>query len=128
MRFYWLTLGILGVWRLTHMLAAEDGPWDVVARLRRAAGAGFWGDLLDCFFCLSLWIAVPFALWIGETSKEKFLLWLALSSGASLLEKLTGKREELPPPAIYYEHQEGNDDLLRKEETDSDAATRHSVR
>ena len=38
MRFYDLILGILGVWRITHLLQAEDGPWDLVVQLRRALG------------------------------------------------------------------------------------------
>ena len=42
MRFYWLALGILAVWRVTHLLHAEDGPWDVLYRLRRRLGDGFW--------------------------------------------------------------------------------------
>jgi hypothetical protein len=114
MRFYWLVLGMLGVWRLAHLFSREDGPWDLLVRLRKIAGAGFWGKLLDCFYCLSLWLAIPFALWIGETPKEKFLLWLAFSAGASLLEKATSKNTEIPP-AIYYETGEGEDGLLRKE-------------
>ena len=44
---------------------AEDGPWQMLARLRKQAGAGFWGELLDCFCCLSLWLAAPFAWWLG---------------------------------------------------------------
>ena len=71
MRFYWLALSVLAIWRITHLLSAEDGPWDVVIRLRKSAGDGFWGELLDCFYCLSLWIAVPFACWLGEDWKEK---------------------------------------------------------
>ena len=47
MRFYDLILGILGVWRITHLLQAEDGPWDLVVQLRRALGNRFWGRLLD---------------------------------------------------------------------------------
>ena len=59
MKFYWLVVGMLAVWRVTHLLQAEDGPWDVVVRLRQAVGNGFWGKLLDCFHCLSVWIAAP---------------------------------------------------------------------
>lgn len=84
-RFYWLILGILCVWRITHLLQAEDGPWDMSIRLRKAAGNGFWGELLDCFYCLSLWIAAPLAFFCGETLAEQFLLWPALSAGAALL-------------------------------------------
>jgi hypothetical protein len=59
--FYELTVGILVVWRFAHLLYAEDGPWGSMVRLRRAAGEGFWASLLDCFCCLSLWLALPFA-------------------------------------------------------------------
>jgi len=115
MRFYWLTLGILGVWRLTYLLYAEDGPWDVVVRIRRRAGSGFWGGLLDCFYCLSMWIAVPFALFLGERWRERLLLWPALSAGAILLERATA-REQGAPSALYFEDQEENDVLLWQQE------------
>ena len=36
--FYVLIVGILVVWRLAHLLYAEDGPWDAMLRLRRTAG------------------------------------------------------------------------------------------
>ena len=111
---YWFILGVLSVWRITHLLNAEDGPWDLLARLRRLAGIGFSGQLLDCFYCLTLWIAIPFALLIGQGWKEQLLLWPALSAGASLLERGTS-READAPPATYFEDKEGKDVMLRKE-------------
>jgi len=39
MGFYLFTLSVLCVWRITHLLYAEDGPWDLFVRLRRFAGA-----------------------------------------------------------------------------------------
>ena len=113
MRFYWLIIGTLSVWRITHLLAAEDGPWQLMVRLRRQAGAGFIGELLDCFYCLSIWIAVPVALLIGEGWRERILLWLALSGGAIVLERVT-RRSELAP-ASYIEDVEDDDGMLRKE-------------
>jgi hypothetical protein len=115
MSFYWLLLGILSVWRITHLLQAEDGPWNLLVRLRQRAGAGFWGSLLDCFYCLSLWVAVPFAFLIGERWIERFLLWLAFSAGAILIERLTNP-EHGAPPALYFEDKEKEDALLRKTE------------
>ena len=112
MQFYWLALGVLAVWRLTHFLSAEDGPWDLVVRLRRFAGSGLVGRLLDCFYCLSVWIAAPAAFWIGQGSKERWLLWPAISAGAILLERLT-RRERPIPPALYFEGEEDNE-LLRE--------------
>jgi len=85
MQFYWLALGILSVWRVTHLLNAEDGPWDLVVSVRRRAGNGFWGGLMDCFLCLSIWLSVPLAGVLGSSWKERLLLWTALSAGAILL-------------------------------------------
>ena len=114
MRFYWLILGILGVWRVAHLVQAEDGPGDAIARLRRLAGDGFWGSLLDCFQCLSVWVAAPFALVLGESGKERFLLWPALSAGAILFERLTARE---PTASAPYWQEEDPDVMLREEET-----------
>jgi hypothetical protein len=114
MHFYWLILGILSVWRITHLLYGEDGPWDIFVRLRKLAGRSFWGKLLDCFYCLSLWISVPFAYFIGESWKERGLLWLAFSGGAIVLEKLTN--HNLTFPAEYREDEEKKDGVLRRQE------------
>lgn len=97
-KFYWLVLGALSVWRVTHLLNAEDGPWQAVVRLRRLAGSGFWGDLMDCFLCLSLWVSAPLALALGDSWKERLLLWPALSAGAILLQRATAQASEPPPP------------------------------
>jgi hypothetical protein len=97
MSFYGLLLGVLAVWRVTHLLNAEDGPWDLVVRLRQRVGDGFFGRLLDCFYCLSLWVAAPFAVLLGGAASEVVLLWLAMSGGAALLERATGGFD-LPAP------------------------------
>jgi hypothetical protein len=94
--FYWLILDVLIVWRITHLLQAEDGPWKLVVRLRRWAGEGFWGELLDCFYCLSLWIALPVAVLAGYGWKHRLALWPALSGAAILMERITAKNETMP--------------------------------
>ena len=92
----------LAVWRITHLLSSEDGPFGVVFWIRKKAGAGFFGNLLDCFYCLSIWISLPFAIWLGFGFADILLCWLALSAAACLLERVTIKenREKLP---IYFE-------------------------
>lgn len=87
MDFFGLLIGILCVWRSTHLFYGEDGPGELFLGLRRRAGTGFWGSLMDCFYCLSLWSAVPFALVIGRGWLGKALLWPAMSAGAILLER-----------------------------------------
>lgn len=116
MKYYELILGVLGTWRITHLLVAEDGPSQIFVRVRRAAGEGFWGELVDCFYCLSLWVAAPFCVVLGQGIRERCLLWLALSGGAILLERITS-RTEPAPPAIYFDSEGDNQDgLLRKEQ------------
>jgi hypothetical protein len=110
--YYTFTLIVLAVWRLTHLLNAESGPSQLLIRFRERVGSGFWGELLGCFYCLSLWVAVPFALLSGRDWTEKLLLWPALSGAAILLERATSR--ELP---IYNEdplEQESEHELLRK--------------
>jgi hypothetical protein len=105
LNFLWLTIAILGVWRITHLLAVEDGPADLFVRLRRAVGNGFWGGLLDCFHCLSVWVAAPFAACLVNDWQEWILLWLALSGGACLLERMASRND--PPGVEYYEDEAG---------------------
>ncbi len=105
---HWLRflIAVLAVWRLSHLLAREDGPWGLVAGLRERLGEGFWGQLLDCFQCLSLWLAVPFAFFVGGTWPERLVAWLALSGGAILLQQYRAE------PLIL--EQGGEDELLRR--------------
>ena len=88
-------LAVLAVWRITHMLAREDGPWDFLLRLRRRMGSGFLRRLFACFYCLSIWVALPFAWFLKGDVAETFVGWLALSGGAILLERLAGDPVEL---------------------------------
>lgn len=117
MHFYWFLLGLLAVWRVTHLLSEEDGPWQIVVRLRVAVGNGFWGGLLDCFNCMSLWIAAPFALGTGATPGESFCLWLAFSGGAIVLQRLTA--QVAPMPAFFKDGDHDNVMLRESESVES---------
>jgi hypothetical protein len=82
-----LAAATLATWRLTHFVVAEDGPWDVVVRLRRLAGDGPAGQLMDCFYCASLWLALPFVCWLAHDWAGRAVAWLAVSGGAMLLQR-----------------------------------------
>src|SRR5205823_4545131 len=88
-------LATLAVWRITHLLSQEDGPWDLMLRLRRAFASGMLKKLVGCFYCLSVWVAMPFALFLKGDFAETFVSWLALSGGAILLERVTRERFDL---------------------------------
>jgi hypothetical protein len=81
-------LAVLATWRLSHLLASEDGPGDVVFHLRRHLASSFFGRLMDCFACISIWVAAPLALFVTTRPLTFFFAWLALSGGAMLLEGL----------------------------------------
>ena len=110
---YWFILSVLAVWRITHLLQAEDGPFDLFARLRQWLGRSLVGQLLDCFKCLSLWIAIPFAFWLVQGWDERVLVWLSLSAGAIILNSLV-ERLERPTVAPYLEDEEDKHAVLRK--------------
>jgi hypothetical protein len=75
----------LAVWRIAHLLARENDPWDLIARLRATLGSGVLGRLMDCFYSLSFLISLLAAIWM---SGSRFLVpWLALSAVACLLER-----------------------------------------
>jgi len=102
-------LAVLATWRVTHLLASEDGPADIIFRVRRPLGEGFIGSLMDCFKCMSVWVAAPLGLFVSTNPLNWLVSWLALSGGACLLERLGGASagaQEKPG-------MEGNDDVLR---------------
>jgi len=84
-------LAALAAWRLSHLLAFEDGPGDAVAVVRERAGDGVLARLLDCFYCVSVWTAAPLAPAVTRRRRELPLAWLALSGAACLLERATAR-------------------------------------
>jgi hypothetical protein len=85
----WVVVSLLAVWRATHLLHAESGPWDAIGALRRGAARVGAGAVFDCFYCLSLWVALPFAAIASDDWIHGATLWLALSGGAILAHRLT---------------------------------------
>jgi hypothetical protein len=102
----------LATWRITHLLVEEDGPADLVLRLRGAVDSSVLGQVMDCFYCASVWVALPFAVVLtrrpaskpswwrvgtsrGVLSPGRVATWAALSGAACLLEQAT--RTEVTP-------------------------------
>lgn len=61
----------------------------MIARLRVRAGTGQLGELIDCFDCLSIWVAAPFAFFVARRPGDRLVSWLALSGAACVLQRLT---------------------------------------
>jgi hypothetical protein len=112
---FWVrfVVAVLATWRVTHLLALEDGPADLIVRLRLRLGRSFAGALMDCFKCLSLWIAAPAALFVARRPLDWLLTWLALSGAACLLERLGDEPMMIPPETQSLEGE--LDHVLRSE-------------
>lgn len=100
MLYFQFAVALLAVWRITHLLSKEDAPFDLIFNLRKKIGQGFFATLLDCFYCLSIWTAIPFAAWIASNFVEGIIYSLALSGAACVIEKLTNKQNK---PPQYFE-------------------------
>lgn len=82
---------VIVVWRITHLINSEDGPFDLIIKIRKFVGNSFFGKLMDCFYCLSIWIGLLCACYVSKSWQEIILLTFFYSGAAILLEKLTNK-------------------------------------
>jgi hypothetical protein len=106
-----VVLGGLAVWRVSHLVVREDGPWRVFARLRRRAESTAWGDLLGCIYCMSLWVAAPVAWALGDGWWERVLAWPALSGAALIVDRIVHPATVAAATVEYLEEEE--DGMLR---------------
>jgi hypothetical protein len=122
---FWIrfVLASLATWRVTHLLAREDGPADLIVRFRARLGSSLAGTLMDCFKCLSLWIAAPAALFVTRNLIEWMFTWLALSGTACLLERLSAEPVEIQP---ISEPNEGDTSHVLRTETISSPEPHHT--
>ena len=74
----------LAAWRLCHLVAHEDGPFDAIAILRRRAGQGQWGRWMDCPYCLSLWFALPLAFFSAGSKSAARMAMIATTTSNSM--------------------------------------------
>ena len=117
-------LAVLATWRVTHLLASEDGPADIIVRFRALLGESIVGKLMDCFNCLSLWVAALAALFVSRKPLEWLFCWLALSGGACLLERFGHEPVVLESD---FPLAEGELDHVLRSETISDAEQSHRI-
>lgn len=93
----------LAVWRLGSLVTYERGPWHVFQAVREYLGgiahdgnghpaanpATFWGELLSCQMCCTLWLGVLWALayWLLGVAAIWIALPFALSAAALWVKK-----------------------------------------
>jgi hypothetical protein len=83
----------LCVFRLAYMLAYEDGPWDVLYRIRKRLGNSTLGNLMDCPDCSSLWLSAFAAAIVWGININYVFYFPALSAVTVILTHLFGDKD-----------------------------------
>lgn len=88
----WITLATLATYRLSRMIALEDGPADVFSSTREWVGQLTWtGRGLHCVLCLSFWLSWLVALLLPlATWQEYILASLGIAGGVVVIHKVIG--------------------------------------
>ena len=95
MSWIWIVLAVLAVYRAAHMIALEEGPFGLFARLQAATArqANWFQRGVNCVLCLSFWLSAPAALLLQwHTWQEYVLLWLGIAGAVVVLQKLLARR------------------------------------
>lgn len=94
-----LVVASMAVYRVAHMLAREDGPFDLFTRWRDRIGQRNWiGRGFHCVLCISFWLSIPAALWVLNTwitglIFDMTIFWLAIAGLVLVFHQLEGKNE-----------------------------------
>lgn len=92
-----LVLAAFAVYRVAHMLALEDGPFDVFAKVRTRLGgdtqATWLGRGVNCPLCIGFWIALAASLIFFPLADWRtwLLTWLGIAGAAVAIEQGTIK-------------------------------------
>jgi len=85
-----LLVGSLTTWRVSRLIVHEDGPANLVVRVRQSVDATALAGLMDCFACTSVWVGwgVAAVLFGGRLPvRDVAVAGLALSGAALLAER-----------------------------------------
>lgn len=80
---------IFAVYRVAHMIALEEGPFEVFTRVRNLRLQDDWiGRGLRCPLCVGFWLALPAAWVAGEA--PLLLWWLGIAGAQAALQGWIG--------------------------------------
>ena len=87
-------LAIFAAYRLAYLVAIEEGPFSLMARLRGHFDPDqktWLGRGLSCVLCVSFWtslLIVAWALLLPGWLTSLIMVWLAVAGGVVLLNKV----------------------------------------
>lgn len=91
------------MFRIAELFTVDDGPFDCFLRLRTWAGVydldesgrikSNLGRLMDCPFCIGIWVALALTLFVLWPPNERTLIyWLAIAGAQALLQAIGGRK------------------------------------
>jgi len=91
-----LILAALATYRITRLVVNEAGPGDIFIKLRDAVrdkegnGWRFLFDLINCEYCISVWIAALLAVFViaGGWFGTWLLVWLGLAGAFYIAQEI----------------------------------------
>lgn len=100
-----ILLATLAVYRVSHMLAQETGPFALCYRFRSWVGDkavvpglpmqkqphAWIIEGVTCPLCISFWLALPAALFVTVDWWTWSLVWLGIAGGVLVLHKAVSK-------------------------------------
>src|SRR5947208_4834105 len=82
------------VYRVSHLISQEDGPFEIIFKFRKLLGKSWLGKLMDCFYCISIWFALFFTFIFVKDEIGKIVLEsFAISGAAIAIHKITLKQD-----------------------------------
>lgn len=100
MNWFILLLAGLAVFRLSELIAVDNGPGDIFLSLRHYiasnAKLGPFSGLVECFYCASIWMSllVTIGLWLvgAIPGNLSFLWWMGIAGLAGIIYRVWRKR------------------------------------
>ncbi len=77
---------LLAIWRFTHLLSLEDGPFQIFEKFRKVSGKPF-----NCFYCLSMWVSAIPSIYYSTDFVDCIIYLLSFSGGSIILEKISDR-------------------------------------
>jgi len=88
-----IVLAILATYRVAFLVTSEDGPFELATRFRALFGQRTWvGRGFHCVFCVSFWLSMIPALYLGWAwslpQADVALLWLGIAGGVVVVARM----------------------------------------
>ncbi len=85
-----LILSVLAVYRLSYLIAKEDGPFDVFSVMRGKIRQENWiGRGLHCVLCISFWLSFLPAFWLYWGRPINVIIgWFGIAGAVMVLYKV----------------------------------------